>query len=141
MPPALNQRIVPALLCAVSVAACFLYAATRSNLPQWWSSHGGGIPYVLFFIFLAYTIFPNPKWIVRICAIVVLATCGLEVLQLWNPEPLAAFRRTKFGAALLGSTFVWGDFPPYFIGGAIGYGVLKLALALDRRRLETTVER
>ena len=81
---------------------------------------------MLFFIFLTYSISPKPNWIFRICAIVVLTTCGLEVFQLWNPEPLASFRKTTFGAALLGATFVWGDFPPYFIGGAIGYGILRL---------------
>ena len=131
-----KPRLIPFALCLTSVAACFLYAATRSNLPQWWSSHGGGIPYVLFFVFLTYTLLPNPRWIFRICAIVVLVTCGLEIMQLWNPEPLAAFRKTRFGAALLGSTFVWGDFPPYFIGGAIGYGVLKaVVVASSRNRL------
>jgi len=121
-----RKRIVPIALCTASVGVCFLYAATRSELPQWWSSHGGGIPYVLFFIFLVYTIFPQPKRVLRICTIVVLATCGLEVLQLWNPEPLASFRKTTFGAALLGSKFVWGDFPPYFIGGAVGFVILRL---------------
>jgi len=129
----INARVIPSILCAASVGACFLYAGTRSNLPQWWSSHGGGIPYVLFFVFLAYTLLPKPKWLFRICGIVVLATCGLEAFQLWNPEPLAAFRKTTFGAALLGSTFVWGDFPPYFIGGAIGYAILTIAAKFQRR--------
>ena len=54
----------------------------------------------------------------------VLAICGLEFLQLHNPEPLATFRRTRFGAALLGNVFVWADIPPYFIGGLIGWLVL-----------------
>ena len=121
-----NQRLIAFVLCLASVALCFSYAYFRHVLPDWWRSHGGGIPYVLFFIFLAYTAFPRPVCIFRICAIVVLVTCGLEVLQLWKPEPLVAFRRTTFGAALLGSTFVWGDFPLYFIGGVIGYGVLRL---------------
>lgn len=131
---AVNSRLVPMALCATSVVACFLYAGFRSQLWPWWSSHGGGVPYVLFFIFLAYTLFPEPKWILRICVTVVLATCCLEALQLWNPAPLAAFRRTKFGAALLGSTFVWGDFPPYFIGGAVGYAILRLATMRQSRQ-------
>ena len=83
------------------------------------------MPYVLFFIFLIYTIIPKVGWALRICALVVLVTCGLEVLQLWNPELLATFRKTRFGAALLGTTFVWNDFPPYFIGGAIGWVTLR----------------
>jgi hypothetical protein len=106
-------------------ALCFCYAEFRHQLQGWWQSHGGGVPYVLFFIFLIYTIIPKVGWALRICALVVLVTCGLEVLQLWNPELLATFRKTRFGAALLGTTFVWNDFPPYFIGGAIGWVTLR----------------
>lgn len=121
-----NQRLIGFLLCMVSVVLCLSYAGLRQGLPGWWRSQGGGIPYVLFFIFLAYTCWPKPDWALRICAIVVIITCGLEVLQLWNPEPIATFRKTTIGAALLGSTFSWGDIPAYFIGGAIGYGILRV---------------
>ena len=59
----------------------------------------------------------------------VIFTCFLEFAQLWNPPPLADFRRTRFGAALLGSSFVWNDFPAYFVGGLIGYIVLRSLVA------------
>ena len=63
---------------------------------------------------------------VKDLCLAVLVVCGLEFFQLYNPEPLATFRRTRFGAALLGSTFVWADIPPYFIGGVIGWLILMV---------------
>lgn len=122
----LRPRLVPMIACAVSVALCLLYAYFRSELPHWWRNYGGGVPYVLFWILFAFTVIPHRRYIVPVVVGVVLLTCGLEVLQLWNPEPLAQFRSTKFGAALLGSSFVWMDFPPYFIGGVVGWAVLRL---------------
>ncbi len=92
----------------------------------WWRLVGGGIPYVAFWIFLWFAAFPHRKLIAPICAGVVLTTCFLEVMQLWNPEPLASIRKTKLGLALLGNTFQWPDFPPYFIGGVVGFLVLRL---------------
>ena len=88
--------------------------------------NGGGVPYVLFFILLTHIFLTARRFALPICIGVVAFTCLLEIGQLWNPEPIATFRRTKFGAALLGSTFVWQDFPPYFIGGAVGYVILWL---------------
>ena len=117
-------RIIPLIACLISVALCFGYAATRQTLPEWWAMNGGGVPYVLFWIMFFYFLIPSPRHILHICIAVVLGTCLLEVGQLWNPEPIASFRKTKFGAALLGTTFVWQDFPPYFIGGVAGYLVL-----------------
>lgn len=122
----MNQRIRPAVLCLVTIALCLCYARFRGNYSPWWNSHGGGIPYVMFWIFAAFVVFPKRKWIFAICASSVMITCLLEFAQLWNPSLLASFRRTRFGAALLGSTFNWHDFPAYLIGGLIGYIVLKV---------------
>jgi hypothetical protein len=47
-------------------------------------------------------------------------TCALEVLQLWHPAPLEAVRGTFLGRTLLGTTFVWWDFPHYALGCALG---------------------
>jgi hypothetical protein len=121
-----RTRVVPAIACLISVALCFLYAYYRSELPHWWSQYGGGIPYVLFWILLTFTVLPQRSYIMGITVGVVLMTCGLEFMQLVDVGWLTQFRTTKFGAALLGNTFVWMDIPPYFIGGAIGWVVLFL---------------
>jgi hypothetical protein len=80
----------------------------------------GGISYVLFFIFAAGALAPRASS--SAIAISILAvTCCLEFLQLWHPLWLEACRRTIPGRLLLGTTFEWADFPPYFIGAALGY--------------------
>ena len=80
-------------------------------------------------IMLSYVVFPKPKWIVAICVGVVVIASALEVLQLWQFEPFTTLRSFKIGAALLGTVFRLDDFPPYIIGGVIGYGALKLIAA------------
>lgn len=122
----LRPRLIPFLLCVAAVVTCLAYSVFRAQLPTWWRLVGGGIPYVAFWIFLWATALPDRRLIAKICVGVVLFTCFLEVLQLWNPEPLASFRQTRFGAALLGNTFQWSDFPPYFMGGLVGYVSLRL---------------
>ena len=125
----MKQRILPLILCFFSVGLCLSYAKFRGTYSPWWNAHGGGIPYVLFWILATFVVVPKRNWIFAICAGCVIFTCILEFAQLWNPPPLADFRRTRFGAALLGSAFVWHDFPAYFIGGLIGYIVLRSLLA------------
>lgn len=116
--------IVAVLLCIASVVACLAYDHTRSTLPEWWREHGGGIPYVCFWIAFWFTIFPCRRCILPISIVVTVSTCLLEFMQLWKPAWLMQIRATRFGAALLGSGFTWNDFPPYFIGGVVGALIL-----------------
>ena len=129
----MKQRILPLVGCFLAVILCLAYARYRGDLSPWWRSHGGGIPYVLFWVLLWFSAFPARKYVVPICVGCVLFTCLLEFGQLWNPEPLAAFRKTRFGAALLGSSFVWSDLPPYFLGGLAGWisllAILRVQIA------------
>ena len=122
----MSSRFRALFATAACAGATLLYSRFRADLPMWWRSFGGGIPYVAFWCCFGFLLVPKRSWILRICLFATFMTCMLEFLQLWNPPPLAAFRATRFGAALLGSTFVWADFPPYFVGGIIGYGLLKL---------------
>ena len=107
-----------------------MYAKYRSGMTPWWKAVGGGIPYVLFWILLWYSILPEQRFIRRITIGCTLFTCFLEAMQLWQPEWLVEFRRTRFGAALLGSTFAWEDIPPYIIGGLVGFVVLLVIVRM-----------
>ena len=120
------SRKTPVVLCLVAVLLCLVYAYARPSLTGWWRQAGGGVPYVLFWISLWFVALPNRKFILPICVGVALFTCLLEFLQLWNPQPLSAIRATKLGAAWLGSQFAWADIPPYFIGAAVGFLMLRL---------------
>ena len=90
-----------------------------------------------FWIFLVATIYPEPKFRWRICIGALLATCLIEFGQLWNPEILANFRSTGLGAALIGNSFGWDDFPPYFIGGVIGWAILWVCPRSERLKVNT----
>ena len=94
----------------------------------WVSSHAGGTLYVSFWAFLALAAAPRLSPL-KVCSTVLLATCALEFLQLWNPPALAQIRSSFLGHALLGSTFAWSDFPYYLIGAAVGFGVARLLRA------------
>lgn len=121
-----TPRLNGFILCVVVAMICLAYGRWRGRLPDWWEAHGGGIPYVIFWIAAWFVWFPKPRAILPITVGVVAFTCFLEFLQLWQPAWLVQFRATKFGAALLGSGFDWQDFPPYWIGGLVGFGLLKL---------------
>ena len=122
-----SQRWPIILACLASVVWCLAYAKFRPRLSNdWIRDNGGGVPYTVFWVFAVAIFWPSKRFALRISILVVLVVCGLEFFQLYNPEPLASFRRTRFGAALLGNTFVWNDIPPYFIGGFIGWLVLRL---------------
>jgi hypothetical protein len=64
-------------------------------------------------------IWPGRKNIVRIPIIVFILTCVLEFLQLWNPGFLFRIRSTLLGMAILGTDFVWLQFPFYILGTAV----------------------
>ena len=122
----LSQRWAIIVACLASVVWCLAYGGFRSQLSNdWIRQNGGGVPYTVFWVLFVAIFWPSRRLALRISVIVVLAICGLEFFQLYNPEPLATFRRTRFGAALLGNVFVWSDIPPYFIGGLVGWVVLK----------------
>ena len=126
-----RMRSVAVVLCVASAGACFAYAYWRQNLTGWWRESGGGIPYVVFWIMFWFMLFPRPQWVLPISGFATGVTCALEFLQRWKPAWLSEIRATTFGAALLGSGFSWQDFPPYFLGGLIGYLVLKAVFRIS----------
>jgi hypothetical protein len=85
----------------------------------------GGAAYVIFFVVAFATNTPASST-ARIALIVLAVTCALEFLQLWHPVWLEQIRRTLPGRALLGTTFGWTDFPPYFAGAVIGWALVRL---------------
>ncbi len=132
-PPAPHQehrvsRTTAGLICLTMVVLCLTYHFCRQWLPDWWRGSGGGVPYVMFWVSLWFFFFPRKRGVPAIVIGCTLFTCGLEFCQLWQPPWLTQFRSTVFGAALLGSQFIWSDIPPYFIGGLLGWLMLRCAL-------------
>lgn len=87
---------------------------------DWVNNSLGGMFYEMFWCLLVFLIVPNARtWIIALS--VLLLTCLLEFMQLWHPAALTYIREFILGAALIGTTFGWSDFPYYFVGSAIGW--------------------
>jgi hypothetical protein len=77
----------------------------------------GGVLYVVFWTYAA--LLARPAWPpARVALAILLATCAIEILQLWHPAWLERARATPVGGMLLGSTFDPWDFPCYAVGAA-----------------------
>lgn len=99
-------------------------------LPGWGADHGAGALYVAFWVFAALSL--RPSWRpAPVAALVLALTCVLELAQTLHPPWLEAFRATRLGSALVGSTFDPRDLPPYGLGAL---GAFLGARALRARR-------
>lgn len=86
----------------------------------WVRFQAGGVFYVVFWTILVLVVWPGVSS-ATVAGAVVFVTCCVEVLQLWHPPFLEWVRSNWSGQLLLGNSFSWWDFPPYFVGGLIGY--------------------
>ena len=92
----------------------------------WFNDYGGGVLYVIFWCLFFHLIFCGKKNALKIAVWVLVATCLLEVLQLWHAAFLEAIRAVYIGRTLIGTTFVWLDLPHYVLGAVIGFFLIKL---------------
>ena len=90
-----------------------------------WRDRIGGAAYVIFFV-AALAAITRASSAERLAILVLTLTCVLEFLQLWHPPWLERIRRTLPGRALLGTTFEWADFPPYFVGAVMGWALVRV---------------
>lgn len=86
----------------------------------WVNNSLGGTAYEIFWCLVLFAVWPRRSAINRIVFGVLVATCALEVLQLWNPPPLQRIRSTFLGRTLIGTTFAWSDFIYYAVGALLG---------------------
>lgn len=93
------------------------------QLPEWLRDASGGTLYVAFWALAAGVVWPLASAL-RLAGGALVFTCMVEALQLWHPAWLDTLRRTLPGRLVLGSTFAWGDFPPYVAGALLAYGIL-----------------
>ncbi len=87
----------------------------------WFNNSAAGMAYEVFGCLAVFFSWPSRALINRIVIGVFVATCALEVLQLWRPPLLETARSTFIGKALLGTTFAWSDFVYYALGCAVGW--------------------
>ena len=114
-----RRRILISLLIVTPTG--FLFKLYFGPAQGWFRNYGAGVLYEIFWCLVFFYFWPRKEMITRIAVGVFLATCILEILQLWHPWFLEQIRSTFFGSALIGTTFVWWDFPYYALGSSLGW--------------------
>ena len=93
-----------------------LYSGIGSS---WFNDSLAGLFYETFWCLVVFLIRPGLKPLL-IASWVFAMTSLLELLQLWHPAFLQIVRSTFIGAALIGNSFNWLDFPYYLAGCILG---------------------
>ena len=133
LPPGYRDRAA-LLVLAAAVGALGYWLRMAAPIAANIRDDAGGVSYVVFWTLLFAALIPR----IRPALLVVLVfacTCVLEFLQLWHPPWLESMRRTFIGRAVLGTTFDWTDFPPYAVGAALAWLILRVVLRLYRTSL------
>ncbi|MFQ5771816.1 MAG: DUF2809 domain-containing protein [bacterium] len=88
---------------------------------SWWvNDYFGGMLYEVFWILVLVLFWPKISTHLAACAVFVV-TSLLETLQLWHPPFLQLIRANFWGRTLIGTSFVWWDFPHYVLGCFVGW--------------------
>mgnify|MGYP001792987739 FL=1 len=118
--PFFKYRLVLLVSMIIIVPFGYIVRFSQGLNPAWLHDVLGSIAYeifwILLFAFMLHKVSP-----LRIAIGVCIATCAIEFLQLWKAPFLEAARKTLPGRLVLGNTFIWADFPVYFIGSFFGW--------------------
>jgi hypothetical protein len=116
-----RQRLLTILSLLIVTPLGFLSKFYSGPLHEWCNDFGGDILYEIFWCLFVFLLIPSRKTLTRIPVWVFGITCVIEFLQLWKSPFWEAIRATFIGRTLLGTTFVWWDFPHYAVGCLIGW--------------------
>ena len=116
-----GNRTPRALASLVIITPLGFYSKFYSGPALHWVNDSlSGVFYVIFWCLVGFLFFQKTSpW--KIVTIVLLITCLLEFVQLSHHLLLQSARSCFLGRALLGTSFVWSDFPYYFAGAGIGW--------------------
>ncbi|MDX2231757.1 MAG: DUF2809 domain-containing protein [Leptolyngbyaceae cyanobacterium bins.349] len=117
MSPILNCRL--ALLFSIVLIMPLGYRIRFAG-NAWWNDFFGSVAYEIFWVLLVLLIWPRLS-VAKVAIAVALVTCLIEFLQLWQDPTYLALRATFVGRLVLGNSFVWSDFPSYFVGSLAGW--------------------
>ncbi|MEH2057745.1 MAG: DUF2809 domain-containing protein [Nostoc sp.] len=116
-----NQTIFIILSALIVVPMGFLFKYYNGLANQWFNDYGADVLYEIFWCLFAFGFFRSRAAVIQIPIWVFVITCIIEFLQLWHPPLLEEIRATLIGKLLLGTTFVWWDFPHYLLGCVLGW--------------------
>lgn len=113
-------------LCAVTPLGFWFWLYYDGPWRAWFRFYFTGILYEIFWCLVLFILWPRRDNAVKIVVGVFVVTCVLEALQLWEAVFLEKIRSTFLGAALIGTCFVWWQFPHYALGSLIGLVWLRI---------------
>lgn len=116
-----NQTIFIILSALIVVPMGFLFKYYNGPANQWFNDYGADVLYEVFWCLFAFGFFRSQAAVIQIPIWVFVITCIIEFFQLWHPPLLEEIRATLIGKLLLGTTFVWWDFPHYLLGCVFGW--------------------
>lgn len=116
-----NQTIFIILSVLIVVPMGFLFKYYNGPAHHWFNDYGASVFYEIFWCLFAFLFFRSRAAVIQIPIWIFVITCILEFLQLWHPPLLEEIRATLIGKLLLGTTFVWWDFPHYVLGCVLGW--------------------
>jgi hypothetical protein len=128
----IRKRVLIVLLIVTPLGFLFKFYAGPGK--WWFNNYGAGLLYEVFWIIVIFLFIPKKQYVRRIPISVFVVTCALEVLQLWHPWLLQEIRSYFLGRALIGTSFVWWDFPHYVIGCVLGWMLIKWIVGMAEKR-------
>jgi hypothetical protein len=103
-----------------------LFSKTYTGIGQAWvNDYSGDILYEILWCLVFFWFFPSKKAVVSIPIWVFIVTSIIEISQLFFDRVSLALRETIIWKLLLGSAFVWWDFPHYALGSWLGWLLLN----------------
>lgn len=117
-----NKRRWLTIVSLLVIVPLGILSKSYTGLMQWWfHGYAGAVLYEIFWCLFIFLLIPVKKSVKLIPIWVFFATCIIELIQLLQTPFLDAIRASFFGKWVLGSTFVWWDFPHYFLGSLLGW--------------------
>jgi hypothetical protein len=126
-----KRILVFVCLCIFTLLGFYMWRYYNGFARYWVRFYLSGSVYEIVWCLVFYFLWPKRKNILPIASGVFLATCILEFLQLWQADFLERFRSTLIGAALIGTDFVWLQFPFYVLGIILA---VLLLLKIDKTK-------
>ena len=118
----LDRRRILIIISLLIITPLGLFSKVYTGVAQEWvNDYSGDILYEIFWCLFFFWFFPSKKAIVTIPLCVFIVTCAIEVSQLWFSLVPISIRSSLIWRLLLGSSFVWWDFPHYALGSFLGW--------------------
>ena len=125
-----KRRLWTLVLLLIIIPIGFFTKLYSGPAKDWVNNSLGGVLYEIFWCLFIFLLFTKIRiWVITI--LIFIATCVLEIMQLWHPPFLEFIRNFFLGRTLIGTSYSWLDFIYYFLGCSIGYLLLNKLQRID----------